>query len=236
MFRPGLAGRGAGLVLGLALLGAGPARAQALQWTGQLAAATELSDRGLVIGPRRPTLQASLTGVLDRRWTLALSASAPLGAARQGRVLGQLGRYEQLSDDWQIEAGLGYYGYPGDEVAGRGNRWELTTGATWRDLFSANLTALHYPAWPGQRAGLQWAMDLAGRWPISGAWSATFSLGQADLPALPDRRYRYAGLGLARQEGPWRIELNRLGSSATARHILGQAAQPRWSASTQVQF
>jgi hypothetical protein len=170
-----------------------------------------------------------------RRPTVVVTGAAG-GGGGQGRVLGQLGRYEQLSDDWQIEAGLGYYGYPGDEVAGRGNRWELTTGATWRDLFSANLTALHYPAWPGQRAGLQWAMDLAGRWPISGAWSATFSLGQADLPALPDRRYRYAGLGLARQEGPWRIELNRLGSSATARHILGQAAQPRWSASTQVQF
>lgn len=230
--RPGAAG----LALGLTLLAAGPSNAQALQWTGQLAGATELSDRGLVIGPRRPTVQASLTGTLDRRWALGLSASAPLGYGRQGRLLGQLSHYTPLSDDWQLEAGLGYYGYPGDADAGRGDRFELTAGASWRDLFSGNLTALHYPAWPGRRAGLQWALDLAGRWPLAGGWSATFSLGRADLPMLPDRRYSYAGLGLAWQVEAWRFELNRLGSSAAARVVLGATARPRWSASTSLQF
>ncbi len=99
-FRPGLAGLAVGL--GLALPAGSPAAAQALQWTGQLAAASELSDRGLVIGPRRPTLQASLTAVLDRRWTLGLGTSSPLGAGRQARVLAQLGRYEAVSDDCQL--------------------------------------------------------------------------------------------------------------------------------------
>jgi hypothetical protein len=224
------------VALGLVWLAAGPAGAQDLQWTGHLAAATELSDRGLVVGPRRPTLQASLTAALDQRWTLGLSASAAPGAAREGRVLGQIGRYQRLSDDWQVEAGLGYYAYPGNPRAGKGDRWELTAGASWRDLFSGSVTALHYPAWPGQRAGLQWALDLAGRWPIAGGWSATASLGRADLPVLPDRRYRYAGLGLAWQDGRWRVELNRLGSDATARAVMGQAARPRWSASALVQF
>lgn len=224
----------AGLCLGW--LAGGAAAAPSLQWTGQLAVASELSDRGLVIGPRRPTAQASLTGVIDQRWTLGMSASAPLGFARQGRVLAQLGRYERLSDDWQLDAGLGFYAYPGDDGAGRGNRWELMAGASWRDLFSGSLTALHYPAWPGQRAGLQWAMDLVGRWPIAGGWSATISLGRADLPVLPDRRYRYGGLGLAWQQGGWRLELNRLGSSGTARAIMGPAARPRWSGSASLQF
>ncbi len=233
---PGPGGARQAVWLGLGLLAAGQASAQPGPWSGQLAAATELSDRGLVIGPRKPTLQASVTGVIDRRWILGLSASAPVGYGRQGRLLAQVGRYAPLSDDWQVEAGLGYYGYPGDSVAGRGNRWELTAGASWRDLFSGNLTALHYPAWPGQRAGLQWALDLAGRWPIAGGWSATFSLGRADLPVLPDRRYSYAGIGLAWQADGWRFEFNRLGASATARAIMGQAAQARWSASTSVQF
>jgi hypothetical protein len=220
----------------MALLSAGGVGAQPLQWAGQLAAATELTDRGLLIGPRRPTLQAGLTAAHDQGWALSLSASTPLGALRQGRVLAQISRYRRLSDDWQVEGGLAYYAYPGDATAGNGNRWELQSGASYRDVLSVGLTALHYPAWPGRRAGLQWAVDLGLRWPMAAGWSVTASLGRADLPPVPQRHYRYGGLGLAWQGDAWRLELNRLGSDATARRVMGPAGQSRWSATATHQF
>lgn len=137
------------------VLAGGGAIAQPLQWVGQLAAASELTDRGLLIGPRRPQLQAAVTAVHDQRWTLSLSAGAPVGNLSQGRLLAQIGRYERLSDDWQLDAGLACYAYPGDAEAGNGDRWELQLGAGFRDVLS---------------------------------------LGHADLPAVPQWRYRYGGL------------------------------------------
>lgn len=213
-----------------ALLAGAGAGAQPLQWTGHVAVASELTDRGLLVGPRRPSLQAALTAVHNQRWTWSFSASVPSGHERQGRVSAQVGRYERLSDDWQLDAGLAYYAYPGDTVAARANRWELQAGAAYRDLLSLGVAALHFPAWPGQRAGLQWALDLGLRWPLAAGWSATASLGQADVPAQPRWRYRYGGLGLAWQTADWRLELNRLGSDDTARRVSGAAADARWSA------
>lgn len=225
--RPGV-GRGLGLVM--LVLTSGGAVAQPLQWVGQLTAASELTDRGLLIGPRRPQLQAAVTAVHDQRWALSLSAGAPVGSLNQGRLLARIGRYERLSDDWQLDAGLAYYAYPGDAEAGNGDRWELQLGTGFRDVLSLDLSAMHYPAWPGRRAGLQWALDLGLRWPLGAGWSATASLGHADLPAVPQWRYRYGGLGLAWQGPAWRVALNRLGSDATARRVMGLAGQSRWSA------
>ena len=213
-----------------------PGAAQPISGTGELAAATELTDRGLLVGTDRPVLQAAYTLVLDRRWTLGLTSSLPLGEPGQRRLLASLGRYDTLSDDWQLDTQLAYYGYPGDAHAGEFNRWELQVGGSYRDVFNLGLTALHYPAWPGQRGGLQWALDLGLRWPLAGGWSATASLGRADLPPLPRLRYTYAGLGLAWQAGDWRLELNRLGSDARARRIMGPLAERRWSASVSWAF
>lgn len=228
--RPGRAAGALWLLLPL------PLAAQPLAIAGELAAATELTDRGLLVGTDRPVLQAAFTLVLDRRWTLGLTGSLPLGEPGQRRLLASLGRYETLSDDWQLDTQLAYYGYPGDAHAGDFNRWELQVGGSYRDVLNLGITALHYPAWPGRRAGLQWALDLGLRWPLAGGWSATASLGRADLPPLPRLRYTYGGLGLAWQAGDWRLELSRLGSDARARRIMGALADRRWSASASWRF
>lgn len=203
--------------------------AQPLQWQGQLAVASELTDRGLSVYPRRPTLQAD--GQVARgHWSLAAAASTDLGRRGDHRVLGRVSYYRSLSDDWQLDAGLGWYGYPGEARARAFDRHEAGVGLGFRDLLSLNLTAIDYRAWPGRRAGLQWALEAGLRWPLGDAWSVTASLGEADLPPLPDRRYRYGGLGLAWQQGRWRLELNRLGADGTARRFMGDAGRARWSA------
>jgi hypothetical protein len=212
-----------------ALCAAAGAAAQPLQWQGQLAVASELTDRGLSVFPRRPTLQAD--GQVARgRWSIAAAASTDLSASGRHRVLARVSHYRALSDDWQLDAGIGWYGYPGDRRARVYDRTEAGIGLGFRDLLSLNLTAIDYRAWPGRRAGLQWALEAGARWPLGGAWSLTASLGQADLPPQPDRRYRYGGAGLAWQQGAWRAELNRLGTDGTARYAFGDAARARWSA------
>ena len=212
-----------------------PASAQALQWQGQVAVASELTDRGISVYPRRPTLQVD--GQVARgRWSLAAAASTDLAGRGEHRVLARLSHYRSLSDDWQLDAGLGWYGYPGDRRARAYDRTEAGLGLGFRDVLSLNLTAIDYRAWPGRRAGLQWALEAGLRWPVGDAWSATASLGQADLPPQPDRRYRYGGVGLAWQHGDWRLELNRLGADSAARRALGDAGRARWSALAMVSF
>lgn len=212
----------------LALVAGGVA-AQPLQWQGQLAVASELTDRGVSVYPRRPTLQADAQ-VARGHWSLAAAASTDLAGRGERRVLVRVSHYRTLSDDWQLDAGLGWYGYPGGGWARAFDRAEAGVGLGFRDVLALNLTAIDYRAWPGQRAGLQWALDAGLRWPLGDAWSVTASLGQADLPPQPDRRYRYGGIGLAWQQGGWRVELNRLGAGGTARSALGDAARARWSA------
>lgn len=210
-------------------LAATPAAAQPLHWRGQLALASELTDRGMSVYPRRPTLQAD--GQVARgRWSLAAAASTDLTGRGEHRVLARVSHYRPLSDDWQLDAGLGWYGYPGDARARAFDRTEAGVGLGFRDLLSLNLTAIDYRAWPGRRAGLQWALEAGLRWPLTDAWSFTASVGEADLPPLPDRRYRYGGIGLAWQLGDWRVELNRLGADGVARRYLGDAGRARWSA------
>ena len=208
---------------------AGAAAAQPLQWQGQLALASELTDRGVSIYPRRPTLQADAQ-VARGKWSLAGAASTDLAGRGEYRVLVRLSHYRSLSDDWQLDAGIGWYGYPGGGWARAFDRAEAGIGLGFRDVLSFNLTAIDYSTWPGRRAGLQWALDAGLRWPLGEAWSVTASLGQADLPPLPDRRYRYGGVGLAWQQGAWRLELNRLGADSAGRQVLGDAARARWSA------
>ena len=212
-----------------ALTATSPAAAQPLQWQGQVAVASELTDRGLSVYPRRPTLQAD--GQVARgHWSLAAAASTDLAGRGEYRVLGRVSYYRSLSDDWQLDAGLGWYGYPGDSWARAFDRHEAGLGLGFRDVLSLNLTAIDYRAWPGRRAGLQWALEAGLRWPLSEAWSVTASVGEADLPPLPDRRYRYGGIGLGWQHADWRLELNRLGADGTARRYMGNAGRARWSA------
>ena len=222
-------GLGPGSAAAALALVAGSAAAQPLQWQGQLALASELTDRGLSVYPRRPTLQAD--GQVARgHWSLAAAASTDLAGRGEHRVLARLSHYRSLSDDWQLDAGIGWYGYPGERWARAYDRIEAGVGLGFRDVLSLNLTAIDYRAWPGRRAGLQWALEAGLRWPLGAAWSATASLGQADLPPQPDRRYRYGGIGLAWQQGDWRLELNRLGADSAARYAMGDAGRARWSA------
>jgi hypothetical protein len=204
--------------------------AQPLRWQGQVALASELTDRGLSVFARRPTLQADLH-VARGRWALGAAISAGLGGqGRDGRVLARLAHYRPLSDDWQVEGGLGYYAYTGDAYARAFDRAEASAGASYRDLLAFSVSALDVRGWRGRRGGLQWAFDAGARWPLGGPWSLTASLGQADLMSRPDRRYRYGGLGMAWQAGAWRVELNRLAADAHARRLLADTARPRWSA------
>lgn len=223
------------MVLAAATLAAPAAAAgSTVQWQGELALASAITDRGLLVGPDRPALQAQLAGSLPGAagsgWSAGLAASVQGRDGRHRRRLVWLSTYRPLDNDWQAGAVLGDYAYPGGDAGARAfDRSEAGVHLAWRDLFTAGVTAIHYPAWPGRRAGLQWAFDIGARWPLGGPWSLTASLGRADMPPLPERRYTYGGLGLAWESGDWRLQLDHLGTDAAARRRLGESARARWS-------
>lgn len=213
------------------------AAAQPVEWQGELALASELTDRGLVVGPRRALLQGQLSAYLGSQWSASLAASAQREGLRYSRVLARLGRNWTLSNDWQLDTGLSYYAYPGDSSQRRYDRFEAAAVAGYRDVLSLGLTALHYAE---RSHGLPWAADLGLRWPLAGvvsglgapaeAWSLTASVGRATLLQATAFHYSYGSLGLAWQQGAWRAEVNRLAADGKAGAWVGRPQPARWAA------
>lgn len=215
-------------------------------WQWQLAAASRPTERGLIIGRERGVAQWALA------WRSAEGSVAELALASQGGPLrdARLGvRVAQglvIDDDWQAEAGLGYYGYPGQADRGhetpydgrpawrygrRYDRLDLTLALRWRDLLSLAVSGQRYHAAPD--GPLPWALDLGGRWPLSadGAWSLVGTLGRAEVPRWPGRHYTHGSVGLAWQQGSRGLTLARMHAGEPARALLGARARGHWTLS-----
>jgi hypothetical protein len=210
-----------------ALLLAAAASAQPLQWHGEVAMASELSDRGLLVGPLRPAAQAQLSAWIGPDWTALVHVASQKDSQR---VLARLAYTQAFSNDWQGELGLSAYRYSGllSDVL---NHLELGAGLTFRDMWSVTLSSQRYGQAPGRSAPKPvWALDTGLRWPLDAHWSLNASLGMAELPYDRGLRYRYGSLGMGWSRDGWRVGLDRVGTDATARRLLAPSARSRWSA------
>lgn len=229
--RVGAARRQAAVAAGLGLLAGGPA--QALDTQLQLAAASRLTERGLIVGRERPVLQLQL-GVASAGGSSAeLAWAAQAGSLRDARLVARLGQAFTIDNDWQADAALAYYGYPGRGDS-RYDRIDLAVGLRWRDLFSLGLSGQRYrDSADGGDGTLPWALDLGARWPLAALgprWSLQGTLGQASVPRWPRERYGYGSLGLAWQhEQGGGLSLSRIAASPAARRRLGDSARSHWS-------
>jgi len=216
-----------------------PAAAQPLAWAGEASLGSDLSERGISLWPGAAVAQA-LVAVSDAAtWSASLAAAKPLGGgggsgggSRGSQIAGSVAAYLALSPDWQAQARLAAYAYPGMS-ARQYDRAEATLGIAFRDLVSFEASASRLrddePHWYP-------AFDLGLRWPLATQWALAAGVGSAELPNWPGTHYRYADIGLVWRAGAWRAAVSRLGASGEARRFVGDKAGPRTALSLTLTF
>lgn len=225
--------------------------AQSASVSGTVALSSQLVDRGLAITPDTAVAQAAVSVALPSGWVFGGSASTELrDAAPLAETLVQASKYWRIAPDWQMQAGVAYYAYPG-RGDGAFNRVEGSVDWTWRDVLTFGAAAI-YPT-GGVRSSLRGAADVNFHWPLP--WDLALSAGagysQAQVPyyrPYPGGRggsygyhggdrvnsYAYGHLGLIWGRGAWHVEVDRMFVDQGMRHE-SLAASP-WVATISFDF
>jgi uncharacterized protein (TIGR02001 family) len=201
--------------------------AQSATFNGTVALSSQLVDRGIAITPDTAILQGAASVTLPSGWAFGASASTEVrDASPLAEAFVQASRYWRIAPDWQFEAGLVYYDYPG-RGGGAFNRAEGSVNWIYRDVLTFGASAIKptggtYRQWRG-------AADVDFHWPLP--WNFSLSAGagyaQAQVPYYRpyanghggsygyhggDRvnSYGYGHLGLIWGQGPWRVEVDRV--------------------------
>lgn len=198
----------------LALAAGRSAQAQTGPWQGSVATSSQLVDRGLAIGPRRPVLQGAVSWTSDDGWTLGAAAAAQLDTpGRLAEATAQLSRSWRVSGHSQIQAGLVYYDYRPLGPAPGYRRAEADLSWIYRDILVLNVSATR-PLGSGWSRTVG-AVDLNLRWPLAPHLSLVSGVGVAQFQyygyhAGRTDLYGYGDAGLAWTRGPLRLEVSRV--------------------------
>lgn len=201
------------------------AHAQDSRFSGTVAVASQLVDRGLAITRPGPVFQGALNWTSPSGWSAGISASAEARTPR-GFVgfVAQVAHSWSLSPDWQMQASLLDYRYPRHGGGRTYDRTELGVSWIYRDVLTFGLSASHMDRYGGQRP--RGAADLGFRWPLAHGFAFTASAGVAQELVPPrgagyERRnhYYYGHAGVAWDQGPWRVEVA---------HVTSDRDRPRY--------
>lgn len=201
-----------------------PLHAQSTTFSGTAALSSELVDRGQAITGNTPILQGAASWTSSAGWSLGLSGSTEVRSpGRVVEALAQASRYWSLSSDWQMQANLLYYRYPGETRSRAYDRAETGVNWTYRDVLTFGMSAIYViGARDHQPRG---AADLSFHWPLAWHFSLSAGVGVAQPLIAPYTPYGYGhnsydydrtGLhgyghaGLLWSHGPWLIELDRI--------------------------
>lgn len=218
----------AALLMGAALAPA--LHAQSTTFSGAVALSSQLVDRGQAITRTTPILQAAASWTFPAGWSLGLSGSTEVQSP--GHVvaaLAQASRHWSLAGDWQMQAGLLYYRYPGTARSRGFDRAEAGLSWTYRDVLTLGVSAIHVIGAKGQQRP-RGAADVSFRWPLARQLFLSAGAGAAHPPMAPYNAYRYnreydharpyrrvregihtyGHVGLLWSHGPWRVELDRI--------------------------
>lgn len=243
--------RGPGLMvaaLALASLSA-PLHAQSSPFSGEVALASRLVDRGLAITPDTPIVQGAVSWMSPGGWSLGAAGGVEVRSGRSVMALARASRLWAPSGDWLVQAGVLYYDYRSGSGAGA-DRIDANLAFIYRDTLTFGVSAIHPVGGQGQR--LLGAADANVSWPLTQRLSLVAGAGIAQATVRPRYRagYRYRGrgygrmqsygygnLGLAWADGPWRLQLDRNLSSLDARRAYyGSGDSPDWVATVSWSF
>ncbi|GLQ95055.1 TorF family putative porin [Dyella acidisoli] len=224
-----------------------PLHAQSNTLSGAVAVSSQLIDRGLAVSPVTPILQGNVTWTSASGWMLGLSAATETRSPGHGsEAMAQVAHYWSLTDDWRMQAGVVYYGYPGNPEGRPFDRVE--TGLNWmyRDVLSIGLAAItlthgsdHSPTgaadvdfhWPlPQNFAVSAGLGVAQPLTRSGGYWGYVSGGAYNWYAYHRSErmrsyYGYGHVGLSWGYESWRVELDRVFTDPDIRRQ-GSAAAP----------
>ena len=206
-----------------ALLCSSAASAQSLTLNGEASLASDLTERGVSYWPLQAAAQGLLALSDGAHWSATLTLSAPLEHVHDYQAVLRGSVYWNASENWQLQARLGAYAYPGGGYYRFYNRTELGLGASYRDLWSLDLSAAQLDEGDSH---LYPAIDLGLHWPLTEQWSLAAGLGRTEMFWWPGVWYTYADAGVVWQSGPWRAALRYLHASDSARFYMQRVAEP----------
>lgn len=202
--------------------------AQSREWSAELAVSSELTERGAVLGQRKPVVQGSASLYDAAGWSVGGVLTVQQGRQLNTRAIVQVAQDWVLGKDWQSRASMQYYAYPGDRASRVFDRAEAGLSLSFRDLWVFGVSVYRYPHSRIDSAPMRWTIDVGTRWPLSEQFSLTAALGQARVQ--PRGNYLYGSAGLAWQHKAWRAELNYLDTDRNALTVLSSPARGHWSA------
>jgi uncharacterized protein (TIGR02001 family) len=228
-----------------------PLHAQSTTFNGAAALSSGLFDRGQAITGNTPILQGAVSLTSATGWSLGLSGSTELRSpGRLVEGLLQASRDWTLSSDWQMQASVLYYRYPGENGSRASDRAEAGVHWTYRDVLTVGLSAID--SLGARDHQLSGATDLSFHWPLAWHFSLSAGVGVSQPIPAPYTRYRngyssyrdsdhsglhgYGHAGLLWSNGPWQIELDRImADPATQRQWAAMNASP-WVATISRSF
>lgn len=227
-----------GVLLATVLLAPFAARAAA---TGELALSSQLVDRGIAITRPGVALQGAASWNWPSGWSLGVSGGFDLrdpDHLADGVV--HVSRFQNLSDDWQMQTRLLYYHYSGIVHAGF---YEAGVDWVYREMLTFGLSAIYSAG--NQR--LRPAADVDLNWPLRWNLSLAAGLGVAgySVPVNgsygnygkgPASYYRYGHLGLMWRHERWQFRLERMLIGTEDRERMGRLAASPWLATLSMSF
>jgi len=228
-----------------------PLHAQSTTFNGAAALSSGLFDRGQAVTGNTAILQGAASVTFAAGWSLGLSAATELRSPGPiAETLVQASRDWSLSSDWQMQANLLYYQYPGQNGSKSSDRAEAGVNWTYRDVLTLGLSAIDvFGANGHQPSG---AADISFHWPLAWHFSLSAGVGAAQPVVAPYTPYHngypnyyeydrsglhgYGHAGLSWSNGHWRMELDRMmADPGTQRQWAALGASP-WVATISRSF
>jgi hypothetical protein len=217
-----------------------PARAQS-SFGGEVAVGSQLVDRGLAVTPARPVVQGAVSWTTPGGWALGVSAGALMrspGNIAESLVQGS--RAWVVSTDWQVQAGLMYYRYTRIGNTREYKRAEAAMGWVYRDTLTLSLSAVRGISALDEK--VRPGADIDFRWPLPLHLGVSAGAGFSQTLVVAERygangartfyprmaAYRYGHLGLSWERGPWRMELERVGTDLSRRNRRDNPGAAPW--------
>lgn len=221
--------------------------AQSSSVSGAVALSSQLVDRGQAVTPPTPILQGALSWSFAKGWSVGVSAGVEARKPdRFAETLARAAKSWSLSPDWQMQADLAYYDYPGNQRTHSFDRTEAGMSWIYRDVLTMGVSAI-YPVGKTEHK-LHGAADIGFHWPLPHHFSLSAGLGITQSNYVHyayywgeyyeyDRMesYSYGHAGLLWNYGPWRVEVDRVATSGLP-HMQGYPDAAPWVATISWSF
>lgn len=214
--------------LAVLALGAAPAPAQAMDFSGSVTATSDYIFRGVSQTQEEPALQLGLKLAAESGFYGALGASNvdygdAIGSdAEVDYILGWSGEPAQ---DWALDVNATYYTYPGTRAGIDLDYVELIGTLTWQQRWFG-VVGYSTDVFASGEDGT-W-LQVGGRLPVAEAWTLEASVAHYALDAALADSYAVALLGLIWTRDAFSVRGTGHLTSDSAEDLFGEVGRPRF--------